>query len=76
MDLTARKLLNLRKKMEDESGVEGRDIRTNVVCLLYDIAIALGYSDRVADQITGDGQVDQPIFSKRKHRSSRVQRRT
>jgi len=70
MDSTARKLLNLRKTMEHESGVEGRDIKTNVVCLLYDVAKALGYSDRVADRITGDRLVNQPLFS-RKRRARR-----
>jgi len=75
MDATASKLLNLRKTMENESGVEGRDIRTNVVCLLYDVAKALGYSDRVVDQITGDRLVNQPIFS-RKRRSPRTRRRS
>jgi len=75
MDSTARKLLNLRKTMENEAGVEGRDIKSNAVCLLYDLAKALGYSDRVADRITGDRLVNQPIFS-RKRRVSRARRRT
>ena len=75
MDVTARKLQSLRQKMETEAGLEGRDIRTNVVCLLCDVAKALGYSDRVADRITGDRLVNQPIFSRRRH-ASRVRRRS
>lgn len=66
MDPTARKLQALRKKMEHEAGTEGRDITSNVVCLLYDVAKALGYPDRIADQITGDRLVNKPIFSRKR----------
>jgi hypothetical protein len=67
MQSTARKLLNLRKQIENETGSEARDITTNLVCLLHDVAKALGFSDRVANRITGDRLVDEPIFSRKRH---------
>jgi hypothetical protein len=77
MDRTARKLQDLRKRMENEAGVQGRDIKTNVVCLLYDVAKALGYPNRIANQITGDRLVSQPIFSRKRSasRATRARRR-
>ena len=77
MDPTARNLQGLRKKMESEAGVPGRDIKTNVVCVLFDVAKALGYPDPIADQITGDRLVNQPLFSRKRSaaRAPRARRR-
>lgn len=75
VDPTVRKRQDLRKKMESKCEVEGRDIKTNAVRLPYDVAKALGYSDCVADQFTGDRLVNQPVFSRKRgapraHRAS------
>ena len=66
VDPTVRKLQDLRKKMESRFAVEGRDIKTNAVRLLYEVAKALGYLDRIADQIIGDRLVNQPVFSRKR----------
>ncbi len=67
MQSTARKLRDLRNEIENETGSEARDITTNLVCLLHDVAKALGFSDREANRITGDRLVDEPIFSRIRH---------
>lgn len=55
--------------MEGNAGMEGHDIKSNVLGLLYDGAKALRYSDHLADQIRGDRLVNQPIFSRKRDAS-------